>query len=43
MNKQKKILITGASGQLGQEFVSYLKQTTFQVKALTRELSLINI
>jgi dTDP-4-dehydrorhamnose reductase len=37
MNKQKKILITGASGQLGQEFVSYLKQTTFQLKALTRE------
>ncbi|HCY45615.1 MAG TPA: NAD(P)-dependent oxidoreductase, partial [Flavobacteriales bacterium] len=36
MNKQKKILITGASGQLGQEFLSYLKQTTFQVKGLTR-------
>ncbi len=35
--KKNKILITGAAGQLGQEFVSYLEKTNFQVKALTRK------
>lgn len=37
MNKKNRILITGASGQLGQEFISYLEHTDFHVKALTRK------
>lgn len=36
MDSKTRILITGSSGQLGQEFLSYFKNTNFIVKALSR-------
>jgi len=36
MHSKLRILITGASGQLGQEFMTYFKSTEFEVLALTR-------
>jgi len=37
MNELNKILLTGASGQLGQEFQSELRDTEFTLMTLTRE------
>jgi len=37
MNTKPRILITGASGQLGQEFMAYFKNSDFNVAGLSRE------
>lgn len=37
MKENNRILITGASGQLGREFISYFLKTSYKIKGLTRK------